>query len=46
MFDVSPRDPAVFVIVGGTLLGVAILASLIPARRAAKVEPTVALRGD
>jgi ABC-type lipoprotein release transport system permease subunit len=46
LFDESPRDPYVFVIVGGTLLGVAILASLIPARRAAKVEPTVALRGD
>ena len=46
LFDESPRDPVVFVIVGGTLLGVATLASLIPARRAAKVEPTVALRSD
>jgi predicted permease len=46
LFDVSPRDPYVFVIVGGTLLGVAVVASLIPARRAAKVEPTVALRSD
>lgn len=46
LFGESPRDPIVFVIVGGTLLGVAILASLIPARRAAKVEPTVALRAD
>ena len=46
LFDVSPRDPLVFVIVGGTLLGVAILASLVPARRAARVEPTVALRTD
>jgi ABC-type antimicrobial peptide transport system permease subunit len=46
LFDESPRDPYVFVIVGGTLLVVAVLASLIPARRAARVEPTVALRTD
>jgi len=46
LFDVSPRDPAVFAVVGLTLLGVALLASAIPALRALRVDPTTALRAE
>jgi putative ABC transport system permease protein len=44
LFEESPRDPAVFVLVAATLLLVAALASVIPARRAARVDPVRALR--
>jgi putative ABC transport system permease protein len=37
-------DPLAFVIVAGTLLGSAVVACLVPARRAASVDPIVALR--
>jgi predicted permease len=44
LFDQSPRDPLVFILVALVLLGVSLFASWIPARRAAQVEPTQALR--
>jgi len=46
LFGVSPKDPAVFSLVAVTLLLVGIVASLVPAWRASRVEPTVALRSD
>ncbi|MBL7184913.1 MAG: ABC transporter permease [Phycisphaerae bacterium] len=44
LFELSPWDPATYMAVVLLLAGVALLASYIPARRAAKVDPMVALR--
>lgn len=46
LFHVSPRDPLVYGVVALTLIAVGILASGIPASRAARVDPNVALRTD
>lgn len=46
VFGVAPRDVTSLVVAAATLLGVAALASWIPARRAATVDPAVTLRSD
>ena len=46
LYGVSPRDPAVFAIMAITLQVVALTACWIPARRAARLDPTIALRAD
>jgi ABC-type lipoprotein release transport system permease subunit len=46
LFDTTPHDPATFAAVA-VLMGVtACLASWIPARRAAHVDPVIALRAE
>jgi putative ABC transport system permease protein len=46
LFQIEPDDPATFAGIALLLLAVASLASYIPARRAAQVDPLIALRGD
>jgi putative ABC transport system permease protein len=46
LFEVSPTDPSTFAAIAVTLVGTAILAAMTPARRAARIDPMVALRGD
>jgi putative ABC transport system permease protein len=46
LFGVRPADPYSFVAVSMLLLGVGLLASYVPARRAAHVDPMVAVRAD
>jgi predicted permease len=46
LFGVEPADPVTFLAVGSALTTAALLATYIPARRAARVQPVVALRAD
>ena len=45
-FNVQPTDPIVFGTTAAVLLMTGFLASFVPARRAASVDPLVALRQD
>jgi predicted permease len=44
LFGVSPRDPFTYAIVAGGVLATALAANLVPARRAASIDPMRALR--
>ncbi len=46
LYGVSPRDPAVFAVAAAALLGIALAACWIPARRASRLSPALSLRGE
>jgi putative ABC transport system permease protein len=46
LYDVTPTDPATLTIVSLALAGVALAASYLPARRAARIDPMAALRHE
>ena len=46
LFGVGPMDPMTYGVVSGALAAVALLATYLPARRASRVDPIVALRAD
>ena len=46
LFGVEARDPVSFVGAGAFLVSVALLATLLPAQRAARIDPLMALRQD
>ena len=46
LYEISPRDPGAVTVSAALMMTVALLAALIPARRAMLVDPVVALRQD
>ena len=46
LFGLSPLDPITYTAVAAMLIGLALLASYLPARRASRLEPTAALREE
>jgi ABC-type antimicrobial peptide transport system permease subunit len=46
LFETQPTDPGTLALAGAVLLSAAILAGYVPARRASRIDPLVALRHE
>ena len=46
LYGVPPTDSVTFVLVAIVLLATAFLAGFLPARRAARIDPVIAMRGE
>jgi putative ABC transport system permease protein len=46
LFEVSPLDPSAFAVAAAAMATVAVVAALVPAGRATRVDPTTALRSE
>ena len=46
LYQVKPNDPATLAVLAAGLLGICLLASYVPARRATRVDPWTSLRAD
>jgi len=46
LFSVTPTDPTTYVLVGAAFVVIGLFACAMPARRAASVDPIIALRGE
>ena len=46
LFGVSPTDPFTYIAVAGVITGVALVACVVPAQRAMRVDPVVAIRAE
>lgn len=46
LYGITPADPVTYVLIPAALLGVALVSSRLPARRATRVEPALALRKE
>ena len=46
LYGVSPYDPLTFAGVAGVVLAATLVATIVPARRAARIDPLVALKED